>query len=75
MTEPRDFDAILREEEKREADARMKSKFAALWAEAKAAFRSDVGLVIELANEVHRVIEFERDSTCLLYTSPSPRDS
>lgn len=40
----------------------MTAKFARLWAEAEAAFRSDVGLVIELAKEVHRVIEFERDS-------------
>ncbi|WP_402840308.1 hypothetical protein [Microbacterium sp. GXS0129] len=33
-----------------------------VWAEAGATFRSDVGLVIELAEEVHRVVEFERDS-------------
>lgn len=47
--EPPDFDAILAQDEERARNARLTARFAPLWAEADAAIRSDVGLVVELA--------------------------
>ncbi|MCK2037096.1 hypothetical protein KZC51_13240 [Microbacterium sp. SSW1-49] len=60
MSEPLDFDDLLALEDKREADARMTARWSPLWEEAESALRTDVGLVIELAKEVNRVIEFEQ---------------
>ncbi|WP_144877524.1 hypothetical protein [Microbacterium sp. 1.5R] len=59
--EPPDFDAILRQEEERERNARMTARFAPLWAAGEAALRADVGLVIELAEEARRAAELRQD--------------
>ena len=58
VSESMESDEILRYEEKQVRDARSTARFAPLWAET--VLRSDFGLVIELATEANRIIEFEQ---------------
>ncbi|KAA0960803.1 hypothetical protein FQ142_07930 [Microbacterium sp. ANT_H45B] len=61
MTAPLDLDELLAQEEAEHAfAARRDARMRALWAEAEAALRADIGLVIELAEMASATARGER---------------